>query len=360
MGGYEQYKIDTEVWLSWLIQAAEDNGSSVEKEGEIDASAARSGRLRGMLAQEGHTTTHGQRYLISTEEIQKQARFIANLDSMLTMPRIVWRCYKNCLKTRERYAERFAEDDSAGQLDNEGHRYFNWVLADAHELLKDRVRVRPVAPAPDTEGSSELVGETIGVLYDVLEDVDPNADDFVPGSDSDDTEHPAEAPSTSTIKPIYKPKLSEKEMLRMRLICFQIEADRILDYTVQQWADESLDNAVATLLTEAAVALIGQQAERYYQEFEDVFGINNFTIELGPEERGYIPFIALQAIAASRAQVGSKAYRLPIEPLEFREDPTNLDHYMILKDALLVRYMMDLGLESVSFIDCSSRIFRPC
>jgi hypothetical protein len=358
MSGYEQYKIDTEVWLSWFIQAAEDNGSEVQKARDIDESAARTGRLKGKLRkeEEEQARIHGRRYLISTEEIQNQARFICKLKYTLTMPRVVWRCYKNCLKTRERYSQRYAAEESSNELDNQGHRYFNQILADVHNLIKDRVLVQPVASAPQQQGSTGTHEDPAArTTFDLLANLDLNADDYEPESNEDILSDTPKAPSASTIKTFYSPKLSEEEEVRLKLVCILTNWEQVIKFIGEQWTESSLDDAIAAFLTDATMALNEQEVNRYYQHRVQVGGVDRSMFALDPDEPGYLPLGTLESVSEARRLVGSKAYELPItlrsdrEDIDLEEDD-NLIQEMNLKDGTLVQYMMDLGLESVSWI----------
>jgi hypothetical protein len=155
MGGHAEYVHHTSVWLAWLAQTAKDHGIDIQTDGDFDAVAARSGRLKGkerkrarkaglpmnirsasemaamsgVAMSEAATTTK----LLTTEEIFKTGHSLADIEGLtLIMPQKVWRSYKQALAMRERYAKWYDSDPTSDPRDNAGHRYFNSVMRDVH------------------------------------------------------------------------------------------------------------------------------------------------------------------------------------------------------------------------------------
>ena len=58
-----------------------------------------------------------------------------------TMPKFVWYSYKRAVRTRQAYAERYAQEELSERTSDSGHIYFLWLLRHCHEILEKKVKV---------------------------------------------------------------------------------------------------------------------------------------------------------------------------------------------------------------------------
>lgn len=373
MGGYESYKFETSVVVSWVLQTAKDHGNDVQTTGSGPANPPATGstRLKGRnrtlakraakqrsaipeafraAAPEGDAQP--PKYEISTEEILNQTRFLSALRTTLVMPRSVWRCYKSAIAARRRYADRYAKDQLADPRDNEGHLYFNWVLEQMEILLKDRVVVQKVAKAQvgDVE---EVTTEPLANLFEKLNLATTEDEDFESDGERDIMDTTSDISSTSKV---YVPKLSKEEELRFEWFCFLEDAQKAWKHIQTVWTSTEDQNnppdpGVAAFITEAAIELIGYQEQQIYARAMAIGGKAALVIGADPSDPFYLGLTTLRDIANIRKS--HKGYIFPLEPLSERyydlQDPT-----LVAKDQTLVQYMMELGMESVSqLLTCS-------
>jgi hypothetical protein len=85
------------------------------------------------------------KYSISTEKILEFAEYIGNQEMMVKMPKFIWYSYRRAIRTRQKFAARFANEELEAKESNDGHIYFLWVLNRCHEIFHNNLEVQATA-----------------------------------------------------------------------------------------------------------------------------------------------------------------------------------------------------------------------
>jgi hypothetical protein len=130
MGGYEQYKLDAKRFILWLIVTARAYGHTIRDSTAVLLEAARnqpSQRTKGKEKKAAPSiatlSASRLRYTISTETMEL-AEYIGDQEMTASMPKFVWYSYRRAIKTRQKYAERYANDELTDRESDDGHIYF--------------------------------------------------------------------------------------------------------------------------------------------------------------------------------------------------------------------------------------------
>lgn len=330
-GAYQKYKRATEHFVDWICNTAANHGSSIR---------CNSGGTEG-------------EYAVSTEEIRRQAQFLADHairgNVKFTMSTRVWQAYLFARGTRERYARLY------GDLADAGHAYFNAMLSEVLQLIKDHVKVDKLARAVAEKDTA--IPCPFGGLFDSL-----TVEDVL-----DDTETPTPHISTPhKARERYTPKVDSLSMIRMEFFCLLEDSENLFEYIRQSVVGEGNfiaieDQVVASLLTEAAVVIIGQREQDWLDSLAKEETRYIPVLATGPLDRFWLPSVSLEDVSEARMAYRD-IYRLPIKQLRDRVpniqpgaspaappllEPWRYALYEEL-DSRLVRYMLDLNLESVS------------
>jgi hypothetical protein len=182
----EVYKASTEIFVSWLCVTAADHGSATKSSRPIDAVKSRAGIrpskpaarrkwIKGRdAANAANLTTDGRAiYLVSSQEILRQAEYIFKLSDTITLPRLVWQAYKRALAGWKLYAAKYAHTELHENTEIDGHIAFIGVLERLVAFLKIIVKVqrRSSAAAPEC-GPPEIALPNLFDSWALIDDDD--------------------------------------------------------------------------------------------------------------------------------------------------------------------------------------------
>lgn len=182
-GSYRRYKEDTDVFTTWLSEAAKacgykpvarpQNTTAAASSSSTPAAATKNGapkksvRLKGKerklakeaVKQQNSNTAVAQadevaivKYTVSTQDILDQATAVANwAKGKMYMPLKVQRVLYRAIQARQRCAAWFEKTDIRSDQSREGHQYFIDVLRKVYGMLKS-----PNNSTGDANGSTTL------------------------------------------------------------------------------------------------------------------------------------------------------------------------------------------------------------
>jgi hypothetical protein len=300
-GSYEQYKNDTARFIFWLVITARDFGYAIDDPALLlKNTPEKSGRLKGAARKAAakqpaplvDIAAPKKKYSINTEVILELAEFIGRLDMTISMPKFVWYSYKRAVKTRQKYAERYATGELTNVESNDGHYYFLWVLKRCREILEAKVKVQSVArPATqafrnvqrNTSSTSRPATAPAAAPMSAQEPVSPavSPDHQILADEAAAAEAENEAKGHLLDELARKLecdwKAKEEEDLALRKSCLSDDMRDILEQlefvykdTHKDIADEGYMNETwAVLKTEAAIDLIRHEELSMIQHAEE-------------------------------------------------------------------------------------------
>ncbi|KAL1798839.1 hypothetical protein ACET3X_002876 [Alternaria dauci] len=390
-GSYEQYKLDTSRFIFWLVVTARD------KEYKIDDPAITrnttnqqpSKRLKGkerkqakeaaaskVASLSASSTASKGKYSISTETILKLATHIAGKDMTSTMPKFVWYSYKRAVRTRQAYADRYAQEELSDRTSDSGHIYFLWLLKYCHEILEKKIKVqslaRPVtakitdtrysiATAPISAVTSHptptSAPEARNPTFDIVADEDAaaEAEKEAVGHEVDELARKfelnleSESKEGLDIKRHEELKTRTQEELALRKSCLTDDMRKAIIQLERDWedtykdagADDYLDETRATLMTEAAFDLIRHKEEALVEEANEK-GLPAFDPSLNTDEFFGKTARSLERIEAERRR-SNPGYLFLASRLTAADVSAQL--YSEEGHEFLVHYLHESGLE---------------
>ncbi|KAF2866299.1 hypothetical protein BDV95DRAFT_611763 [Massariosphaeria phaeospora] len=363
MASYRQYKLDTEVYVSWIIETGNTFGNDVKTEEKpAEAKQAQSaGRLKGkarlaakkstkQLASAAATqaassssatsTDTRPQYRVSTQEILRQAKFLASRNTALVMATNVWHSFKRALRVRKLYAERHAQEQPSSTKANDSHAYFIWVLERTWDLFKDRVRFQSVTKAGTGHTVLDKDEKPLENLFDHLDVEDSSHPESLEDEEKEADDVPTPEPTQ-----LYTPVVDKKDELRFQWFCFLEELKRYCKFSEDLWnqyREDKIGLCEATLINDALIALV-QEAEK--QLFERAAADANTSL-LSPgddiSDRFYHTVRSLHEVCSIRKQ--SQGYLIRLPALITREPEEHTKEWE-QNERGLVRFLMELGLE---------------
>jgi hypothetical protein len=353
MSAYFRYKESTDVFTSWICISAADHGSEVTTSRPIDPVQARAGkrpnggkarrkwkadREAAAAANHANSTADGRPiYLVSSEEILKQAEFLSKLTDTIIMPRPVWQAFKQALAGRKMYAKRYAKEVLGEDEEEDGHIAFIRILEESAEYIKKIAQVQQVASASSLD--SKLMDTTLANLFGSL--------NFIEEAEEEEP-HIAPAEITETYKPkkLFVIKVDKASDIRLQRHFLLEQAAKEGQYLQMLWdkSDQGeVHPALAAFLTEAAIELFGEKERELVEQASEIGG--SIVSEIDPDFHSPIEMalISLRDIRAARQIY--PGYTFPLAPLIERHP--YIQHAQALQaDTFLVQFMMDLGLET--------------
>lgn len=132
-GAYGTYKANTNIFVAWLSQAAEDCGWKPSARG---AEIAEESRTANSHSQTGHHPSPGDCYTVSTRDILNQIDLVAESKrDVKVMPVNVCDALKTSIELRERFVAWYERLDPESEESTSRHRYFVQVLRRAIHRL---------------------------------------------------------------------------------------------------------------------------------------------------------------------------------------------------------------------------------
>jgi hypothetical protein len=158
--GYQLYKRDTDVYVTWIFRAAKLHGAHIQTIGKVEddgASIVCYVRLEGgrmLIVQQDEP----RKYLVTTQEILDEVHLLSKVPDTLIMAPAVKRSFRRAVYSRKRYSVRYATENIEAVAANDGHVYFIYVLEESARLLTAIVSVQAVAKAiPDTGPTNDAI-----------------------------------------------------------------------------------------------------------------------------------------------------------------------------------------------------------
>jgi hypothetical protein len=171
MSTYGWIKSQTNRAVSWLVDTASAHASEKrfaqdprtnQDLATPDSAAPKQGRLKGKARTEARKAKEAEAlrstreapkptsysYQVSTDELLRLARHLLDLQETFIMPKHVWRAYKDAIRGRQKYANKFTAEEPEHE-GNEGHVYSLEILRQIISILQGCVLVQTMAGMPD-------------------------------------------------------------------------------------------------------------------------------------------------------------------------------------------------------------------
>jgi hypothetical protein len=387
-GSYEQYKLDTNRFIFWLVDMAQKREYNIEDPAKRQDTTSQqpSKRLKGKERKQARqaatskapssiatSTASKTKYEISTETILKLAKHIADHKDTSTMPKFVWYSYKRAVRTRQAYADRYAHEELSETKSNDGHVYFLWLLKYCHKILEKNIKVQSVGrPVTATPAQLRYSIATAPILHpvptSVLQAVDTSQDIMAEEAAATEAEQEAAGHKLDELARKFELDMkvkhdnAETELeietkakaeFALRKYCLVDDMHTIIKRLESDWNDTNkavedagyLDGIRATLMTEAAFDLIRHKEEVLVQEAHEK-GLHSFDPSLDTDEFFGKTARSLKKIEAERRRSNAQHYLFLASHLSAQDTVMNL-HSNEDYD-FLVHYLFEAGLEQVS------------
>jgi hypothetical protein len=386
-GSYEQYKLDTNRFIFWLVDTAQKREYHINdpaKHQDI-TSQQPSKRLKGKERKQARqaaaskapssiatSTASKTKYEISTETILKLAKHIADHKDTSIMPKFVWYSYKRAVRTRQAYADRYAHEELSETKSNDGHIYFLWLLKYCHKILEKNVKVqsigRPIAatpaqlrysiattPIPHPAPTSVL--QAVDISQDVMaeEAAAAEAEREAAGHKLDELARKFELDMKAkhdNAETQLELETKAKTEFALRKCCLVDDMHTIIKRLESGWNDTHkavddegyLDGIRATLMTEAAFDLIRHKEEALVQEAHEK-GLQSFDYYIDIDEFFGKTASSLKKIEAERRRSNAQHYLFLASQLSAQD--AVMDLHSNEDYNFLVHYLFEAGLEQV-------------
>jgi len=376
-GSYEQYKLDTKRFIFWLTDTAKKRDYDIADPAKTQQPSRRlKGQARTQAKQATNQATASKtNYVISTEKILDLANHIADHKETSTMPKFVWYSYKRAVRTRQAYADRYAQEELSETASDDGHIYFLWLLKHCHTILKKKIAVQAVS-RPETAAPAQLrfniateptsTKSLLSVSASAPQVVGDSQETIAEDITSAEAEREAQGHKLDELARKFeldmKVKQDEeaeleaerkaKEEIALRKSCLADDMRIIVEQLESDWNDthktdgdeDYLDETRATLMTEAAFHLIRHTEEALVKEAHEK-GLPPFDPSLDDDDFFGKTSKALRKIEAERrSQPGEYLFfasRSIIQD-DVANRHTNEDY------DFLVHYLLEAALEPVS------------
>lgn len=353
---YVQYKEHTCNWLGWVLDLCDENGSkTVRNEHTNCPLPTAEAELRPV-------------YEVTTKEILRQAQYLATCYEKTgfkwAMPKEIWRSYQSAYKTRVQYAHRCA---ATGEADD-GHAYFNAMMENVHNLLRNCVKVQSLSKASSI--AAEVEDPTMFEnSFQELEEEDPAEDKYL----YDDSISEA----SSAVGTSFEYRLDESfddhvQVIKQNLAIENFQRKRkvlsdmygpMKDYIMLLWKRQNAGDGVASLpevaslVTEAAVVWIARKEEELYDYGEShkaELGETQWPIfDFSSSGSKYLYSNVVKDVRAAR-QMFTISYPTTLKPLDLRHQDkascfSNEDdmQQLLVEDKLIVQLLGEIQLEMV-------------
>ncbi|KAI4639701.1 hypothetical protein J4E93_009055 [Alternaria ventricosa] len=373
-GSYEQYKLDTNRFIFWLIDTAHKRNYDIADPAKIHQPSKRlKGNARTQAKQATTTSTASKtNYIISTEKILDLAKHIADHTETSTMPKFVWYSYKRAVRTRQAYADRYAQEELSDATSNDGHIYFLWLLKHCHKILIKKIAVQAVSK-PETANAAQLrfniateptLAPSLLPIPECAQQAIGNSQETVPEEiTAAEAEQEARGHKLDQLARKFELDMKvkqdaeaeleaerkAKEEIALRKSCLADDMRIIVEQLESDWNDTHkaasnegyLDETRATLMTEAAFHLIRHKEEALVKEAHEK-GLPPFDPSLDDDDFFGKTSKALRKIEAERrSQPGEYLFFAPRSIIQddIANRHTNEDY------DFLVHYLFEAALE---------------
>lgn len=346
---HAEYKWETDNAISWLINKAIEQGSTVQV---VEPPGPRPTRPKGKKAREEArqaANNKATRRLVTPAEIISQATFLANKGDMFTLHRRIWRSFGLAIHGREQYARRHV--DSVGTA---GHIFFIDTLKQVVRILAPYVKPQS---GINTKPTSSSLNPKIhfGNFFNLLENDDQHTVDFVYEEAVNPGDIPTSLLETSPVA-TYGPKLDPWDELLLEWSCFIEYVGLVRDFVVARFMDGNLSRNIATFMIEAALALVEKSIKDFVSMAEKV---STEHLIYAPDPKETLTWTIESVTDITSVLEAVRGYPFPIKSLRERKPiEERLSSRWESEDKWLIQVIMELGLENVS---CSSFNGRyPC
>ncbi|TGO48355.1 hypothetical protein BOTNAR_0479g00010 [Botryotinia narcissicola] len=282
-GSYRRYKEDTNVFATWLLNAAETCGYNPGDDNETPKPqlAQPSTRLKGKARKEANkaaidSTPIPQTKYISTKEMLLQAEIIAkHKKPPVEMPKNIWNTLERAIRARTRCASWFrnTKTDQHADKSNRTHAYFMSILEKTLATLEPCTRKeKGTGSSSDSQirGSSAAHSTNIYGMLEVedfgAENLDITTDGIINASKSKTKKH----------LNICEMEIEDKIDLEFVVFCFFEDLQRIQEFLKETWklvVREELDAITASLVSNLALSLARQIEDELTTSHAEFFGV---------------------------------------------------------------------------------------
>lgn len=260
--------------------------------------------------------------------------------------------YQRAVKVREQYAQRYAQEELASQQSNDGHAYFLEVLRRCLKAIESKINVQAVARSASKAQTGSVTQNTMADL--TLEETESEGEDETRAEDGD-AEKSAAAQTINEIALKIECDMKAKagEEVALRKSCLISDMRIVLEELVSVWEDTRkdrseegfLDEASATIITEAAIELLRHQ-ELALRTHAQESAVENFDFYLDTDEYFGKTSRTLKMIVIERRQQGSEYFF--VVPRPSAQDIATEGLHSSDEHEFLVQCLQEAGLELVS------------
>ncbi|KAH5246660.1 hypothetical protein HBI42_133460 [Parastagonospora nodorum] len=372
MSRYEWVKSQTNRAVSWLVDTASAHGSVVRtaqdtatiqnitthttptpKQGRLKGKARTEAREKARKAKEAEALRVANEAAkqaseprqVSTDELLRQGRYLRNLQGTIIMPKYIWRAYKDAIRGRQKYAEKFAAEEPEHQ-GNAGHVYFLDILRQIVSMLEGRILVQASA----STATSKSQDRDFTNLFSQLS-IEP-AEDAIEQEENHNSEEKDDMASVTVAPVRYEPKVDPAEEAKLLWFCFVDDAVELRNYVIFIWlrffegGDTAPSLPVATFLTEAAMAQITMLEKTMKPHSMSEMGKLSKVFQ--DQQDWTLAAITIMSARAAMNEDPTYPISVPLSlPRLLKLSPQMaVDPIVIEKDTFLIQYLMDLSLES--------------
>ena len=272
---YQRYKEDTNIFTTWLSQAARSCGYTapgLEKQDTIPAKAAKSiataaPRLKGKARKEAKAAaatdkittpkesvsppTPVAKYKLTTKQLLEQAQDVAHsMKPKVQLPTDVLKVVQRAIHARQRCAAWFEETKSKSATSTEGHAHFIAVLQEAVAILEPCYDSRNVDAPQVSNLHEEKPEKVLGAFRTFGDDLCNKFGNLHVEDTNEDLDHT----TSTTIQEIPKTHKAKSKMeceevyelvdefsidIPFIIFCFFEDLHRIQDFLKETWTQYS-------------------------------------------------------------------------------------------------------------------------
>ena len=349
------------------IQHGPTAGAGPAKQGRSKGNARKNAKKSNNVAAQATVSDEpGDPYKVSMGELLRLADYLKDLGQSLLMPKRTWRAFKEAIKGRQQYADKFAAEQPDHEA-NATHVYFIEVLRRILVALQGCVVVQDKATSNKAEEGSREVGSLSNLFFHLSTDANENEDE----SEGDEEGEQVDSGPVSSLQPVqtarYEPNIDKKVEDQLLLQCFMDDAEDVRIFVLKLWnrlfekADDAPSLQAATFITEIALEHLNMLEEAVMEKVGKDTDVSDHLINMDPKWN-----LAYATIVSIRDASGS--YPLPVKYMAKRLGLTgdDIDPIISARDTFLIQYASEYIAESVSqlvlgtYLPVAEPVLLPC
>lgn len=277
LGTYRRYKSDTSTVATWIAEEASKRGykagnAVVQQEdvkpvpsNRLKGKARKEAKANGSINQPSASTAPRKRYIISLDDFEGVAQYIAGLSKpKVTVPPFILRAATSAIKAREQCSAWFQKKsyhDETTQQNNERHTHFIRVLERVVEILKScSSKELKEEPRRKDETTVDSDVEKTTTMFSLLEVEMPSIED------EEDVVHTPSASTEQGRKPtkekenaFYELDEPEDDVLPFVLYCLFEDVHQVGQIVRDIWEEYKagqINIMTASVVTNTAIDLV--------------------------------------------------------------------------------------------------------